>query len=60
MPARPNVTQSLSETPHLPEPYCVKQNTEHSWCMNVIAAQHGWPNGDREWDHNDAEKFEKT
>ena len=37
----PNVTQGMSETPDLPEPYCVKRNTRHSWCTNVIAAQHG-------------------
>jgi hypothetical protein len=46
--ARPNVTQSMSETPDLPEPYCVKQNTKRSWCTNVIAAQQRWLNGDRD------------
>jgi hypothetical protein len=46
--ARPNVTQSMSETPDLPEPYCVKQNAEHSWCTNVIAAQQSWSDGDRD------------
>jgi hypothetical protein len=39
--AEPNVTQSMSETHDLPEPYCVKQNTKHSWCTDVIAAQQG-------------------
>jgi hypothetical protein len=40
-PLHPNVTQGMSETPDLPEPYCVKQNIKRSWCTNVIAAQHG-------------------
>jgi hypothetical protein len=48
VPARPNVTQSMSETPDLPEPYCVKQNTERSWCTNVIAAQQSWSDGERD------------
>jgi hypothetical protein len=39
MPLRPNVTQAMSETPHFPESYCVKQNTRHSWRTDVIAAQ---------------------
>jgi hypothetical protein len=47
-PARPNVTQSMSETPDLPEPYCVKQNTKHPWCTDVIAAQQGCSDGDRD------------
>jgi hypothetical protein len=46
--ARPNVTQSMSETPDLPEPYCVKQNTKRSWCTDVIAAQQSWSDGDRD------------
>jgi hypothetical protein len=40
MPLHPNVTQGMSETPDLPEPYCVKQNAKHSGCTNVIATQH--------------------
>jgi hypothetical protein len=48
MRARPNVTQSKSETPDLPEPYCVKQNTKRSWCTNVIAAQQSCSDGDRD------------
>ena len=48
LPLHPNVTQSMSETPDLPEPYCVKQNTKHSWCTNGIAAQHDWFIGDRD------------
>jgi hypothetical protein len=48
MPLHPNVTQGMSETPDLPEPYCVKQNTKHSWCTNVIAAQHNRSIGDRD------------
>jgi hypothetical protein len=48
VPARPNVTQSMSETADLPEPYCVKQNTKRSWCTNVIAAQQSWLIGDRD------------
>jgi hypothetical protein len=48
LPLHPNVTQSMSETPDLPEPYCVKQNTKHSWCTNVIAAQHDEFIGDRD------------
>jgi hypothetical protein len=47
-PLHPNVTQSMSETPDLPEPYCVKQNIKRSWCTNVIAAQHDWSIGDRD------------
>jgi len=46
--AQPNVTQSMSETPDLPEPYCVKQNTKRSWCTNVIAAQQCWSDGERD------------
>jgi hypothetical protein len=46
--AGPNVTQSKSETPDLPEPYCVKQNTKRSWCTNVIAAQQNGSDGDRD------------
>ena len=48
MPLHPNVTQGMSETPDLPEPYCVKQNTKHSWCTNVIAAQQNGSIGDRD------------
>jgi hypothetical protein len=48
LPLHPNVTQGMSETHDLPEPYCVKQNTKHSWCTNVIAAQHDLVNGDRD------------
>jgi hypothetical protein len=47
-PTPPNVTQSKSETPDLPEPYCVKRNAKHSWCMDVIAAQQGRADGDRD------------
>jgi hypothetical protein len=48
MPLHANVTQGMSETADLPEPYCVKQNTERSWCTNVIATQHDWFIGDRD------------
>jgi hypothetical protein len=48
VPLHPNVTQGMSETPDLPEPYCVKQNTKHSWCTSVIAAQHDGFIGDRD------------
>jgi hypothetical protein len=48
MRARPNVTQSKSETHDLPEPYCVKQSTKRSWCTNVIAAQQSWSDGERD------------
>jgi hypothetical protein len=48
MPLHANVTQGMSETPDLPEPYCVKQNTKHSWCTNVIATQHNGSIGDRD------------
>jgi hypothetical protein len=34
-PLHPNVTQGMSETHDLPEPYCVKQNTKHSQYTNV-------------------------
>jgi hypothetical protein len=44
----PNVTQGMSETPDLPEPYCVKQNAKHSGCTNVIATQHDSSIGDRD------------
>jgi hypothetical protein len=47
-PLYPNVTQGMSETHDLPEPYCVKQNAKHSQYANVIAAQHNWVNGDRD------------
>jgi hypothetical protein len=47
-PLHPNVTQGMSETHDLPEPYCVKQNTKHPWHTDVIAAQHGLVNGDRD------------
>jgi hypothetical protein len=47
-PLHPNVTQGMSETHDLPEPYCVKQNTKRSWCTDVIAAQHCWIIGDRD------------
>ena len=48
LPLHANVTQGMSETTDLPEPYCVKQNTKRSWCTNVIAAQHYWFIGDRD------------
>jgi hypothetical protein len=47
-PAGPNVTQSNSKTTDFPEPYCVKQNTKHSWRTGVIAAQKGRADGDRD------------
>jgi hypothetical protein len=48
MPLHAIVTQAVSEKPDFPEPYCVKQNTKHSWCTNGIAAQHEWLIGDRD------------
>jgi hypothetical protein len=48
LPLHANVTQGMSETHDLPEPYCVKQNTKHSWYADVIAAQHDLVNGDRD------------
>jgi hypothetical protein len=47
-PLHANVTQGVSETSDLPEPYCVKQNTRHPWCTDVIAAQHDLEIGDRD------------
>jgi len=48
MPLHPNVTQGMSETPDLPEPYCVKQDAKHSGCTNVIATQQDSSIGDRD------------
>ena len=48
VPLHPNVTQGMSETPDLPEPYCVKQDAKHSGCTNVIATQHASSIGDRD------------
>jgi hypothetical protein len=59
-PTHSNVTQGVSETPDLPEPYCVKQNTRRSGRTDVIAAQHGDGRAVAIWDYNDAEKREKT
>ena len=56
----PNVTQGVSETPDLPEPYCVKQDTRRLWRTDVIAAQYGDWLAVAIWDYNDAEKCEKT
>jgi hypothetical protein len=54
------VTQRMSATLHLPDPYCVKRSLNIRGWRTLTAAQQNRFMAIAIWDYNDAEESEKT